>query len=207
MKHWEQYHQFLQTGEWHVHTNYVDGQNSVQELCQRATELGIPLLVFTEHVRRTLTYDFAAFLADIERARRQFPKLVILSGCEAKVLPDGSLDVAPDIQSAVDIVSMAFHSFPTSWETYRTALQRALARPEVDVWAHPGEWPERHEMIVPEGHWEESVRWAQAHHVLLEQNVFYHVPSKKMQHWIKVLDAPTCRGSNVHNIEQLTVAT
>jgi DNA polymerase (family 10)/putative hydrolase len=85
MKTWKKYVDYLLEGEWHIHTNYTDGKNTVFEYCEKAVEIGIPLLAFTEHVRKELTYDFNQFLNEIEEAREEFD-LIILSGCEAKVL-------------------------------------------------------------------------------------------------------------------------
>ena len=36
----EEYSQYLLSGEWHIHTNYSDGENSVDDYCKRAVELG-----------------------------------------------------------------------------------------------------------------------------------------------------------------------
>ena len=58
MKRWEKYKEFLSLGDWHVHTSYTDGKNTVYELCRRARENRLRLIAFTEHVRRTLTYRF-----------------------------------------------------------------------------------------------------------------------------------------------------
>lgn len=91
-KNWMGYEKYLQSGEWHVHTDYVDGENSVDEYCKRAVELRIPLIVFTEHVRRVLTYNYQDLVEEIMRARENYPELIILTGCEAKVLENGSLD-------------------------------------------------------------------------------------------------------------------
>lgn len=66
MKTWQRYPEFLIKGEWHVHTCYTDGQNTIDECCQKAVEIGIPLIAFTEHVRKNLNYDFHNFLNDIE---------------------------------------------------------------------------------------------------------------------------------------------
>ena len=72
--------------------------------------MNVPLLAFTEHVRKNLDYDFNDLLDDIEKAREEFD-LIILSGVEAKVLADGDLDVEDWILKEVDYSIFAFHSF------------------------------------------------------------------------------------------------
>ena len=56
----------LNKGEWHIHTDYTDGKNSVFEYCKVAERLGIPLLAFTEHVRKKMDYDFDQFVEDVQ---------------------------------------------------------------------------------------------------------------------------------------------
>jgi DNA polymerase (family 10)/putative hydrolase len=82
-------------GDWHCHTDYTDGASSVDDYCRTARANGLDLLVFSEHVRRELDYDFDAFCADVEAARERYDDLTLLVGCEAKALDsDGTLDVS-----------------------------------------------------------------------------------------------------------------
>ena len=113
MRRWEKYKEYLIWGDWHTHTIYTDGQNTVFEMCEQAVKNNLKLIAFTEHVRRSLDYDFDRFLGDIESARRAYPNLIILAGCEAKVLDtEGNLDVSPEIIKKCDIVVASFHGFP-----------------------------------------------------------------------------------------------
>ena len=105
------YEQYFKTGLWHVHTNYTDGKNSVDEICQYAIKEKYNLIAFTEHVRLNLNYDFEKYLNDIEIARKKYTDLIILNGVEAKILEDGSIDCSKDILNKVDIVLLAEHGF------------------------------------------------------------------------------------------------
>ncbi len=77
--------------------------------CRRAVAIGLPALAFTEHADFVQVHggqrelDIAGYLAAVERCRREFPTLVILSGVElgephlhpekaAAVLAAGPLD-------------------------------------------------------------------------------------------------------------------
>ena len=97
MKICEKYKHFLFKGEWHIHTSYTDGKNTVLEYTEKAIELGIPLLAFTEHVRLNIEYNYDELLNDILIVKQKYPELIILSGIEAKILPDGKLDCPLDI--------------------------------------------------------------------------------------------------------------
>lgn len=201
MKIWKKYSQYLLSGEWHIHTSYTDGENSVNDYCKRAVELGIPLVAFTEHVRRILSYDFNAYLEDVDRARDQYD-LIILSGCEAKVLPDGTLDVDDSILKQVDYPVFAFHSFPKDIDVYLDALYNALKNPYVNAWAHPGAFLERAGLNLPKNELSRVFKVLRDNEILVELNAKYNAPSDT---WIKL--ARQCyvnfvRGSDCHRVEE-----
>jgi putative hydrolase len=41
MKKWEKYSKDLETGDWHCHTKYTDGRNTVMEMCRQAQKNGL----------------------------------------------------------------------------------------------------------------------------------------------------------------------
>jgi len=139
MKNWERYSDYLETGDFHVHTNYTEGSSSVDEMCRQAITNNLKLICFAEHVRRQISYDYDALLSEIERARERYPDLVILSGCEAKVLDTkGSLDVSEEILKKAEIVVASFHGFSYgSRHEYLSAALGMLKNPRVDIWGHP----------------------------------------------------------------------
>jgi len=203
MKIWRKYEEYLLTGEWHIHTSYTDGQNSIFEICEMAKKLGIPLLVFTEHVRRELTYDFNEFLSDIDRARGEFPEIIILSGVEAKVLPDGSLDAENEIIRQVDYPIFAFHSFPENKGLYVECLKKVIKNKYVNAWAHPGLFLQRTGFSLSVDELEEIFKLMKKYDVLLEINRKYNLPEKE---WISIAmqrGVGVVRGGDVHNIINL----
>lgn len=196
-KNWTKYEPYLLSGEWHVHTSYTDGDNSVDDCCRQASRLGIPLIVFSEHVRQRLDYDFGALLAEIESARKKYPGLIVLTGCEAKVLESGGLDVSDEILPQCDIVLMAFHSFPASVPQYYDAVRVALTNPRVDIWAHPGIFLTHNNLALSRGQIEEITRIACENNVLIELNARYGMPPKE---WLDVMKGKVrfVRGRDIH---------
>jgi len=199
-KNWMRYADYLMSGEWHIHTAYTDGENSVDDYCRKAALIGVPLLVFSEHVRRTMDYDFYKLLDEIEIARGEYPGLVILPGCEAKVLSDGSLDVSEDVLDACVIVLMAFHSFPVDVDTYLAALEIALTNPRVDIWAHPGLFLVRNNIVPDKDRIEHILELAVDNDVLIEINKKYNLPPKE---WVDIrMEGVTfVRGGDIHRLE------
>ncbi|HEC77316.1 MAG TPA: PHP domain-containing protein [Thermoplasmatales archaeon] len=205
MKIWKKYTNYLLKGEWHIHTNYTDGKNSVSEYCKKAIELKIPLVAFTEHVRKNTNhvyYDFNQFLDDIEKAREEF-NLIILSGCEAKVLPNGGFDVEEWILKEVDYSIFAFHSFPEDIDMYIESLNSVLRNRYVNAWAHPGAFLTKHGLELSEKELIKIFKSMWKQEVLLEINGKYSVPS---ENWISVArryNVRLVRGSDIHCINEL----
>jgi DNA polymerase (family 10)/putative hydrolase len=163
---------------------------------------GLQLLVFSEHVRRQLTYDYNSLLRDIEDARRRFP-LTILSGCETKVLDlNGSLDVTEYVLEKSDIVIMSFHSFPYGDKSsYLIALIRALQHPRVDIWAHPTLFLKRHGLSLTEEEIRQVTTVCREFNVLVERNLRYNVPD---DHFVNLTrDAIYVENSDAHSVDEL----
>ncbi|MDQ6791936.1 MAG: histidinol-phosphatase HisJ family protein [Candidatus Dormibacteraeota bacterium] len=78
-------------GDGHVHSQFSwdAPRGDMEATCRRAVSIGLPALAFTEHadfvvgVHEDLTpLDLACYLEEVDRCRRLFPDLRILSGVE-----------------------------------------------------------------------------------------------------------------------------
>jgi DNA polymerase (family 10)/putative hydrolase len=172
-------------------------------MCQKAIELGVPLLAFTEHVRRELDYDFDALVADIELARKAYAgKLMILTGCEAKVLPGGELDAQPSLLARVDYAIFSFHAFPTDARLYASSVKVAIQNPHVNAWGHPGLFFKKHpELSLEVNELEEIFELMHAHSVLLEVNGRYKLPPEA---WLRIYEKhglPLANAGDLHSVD------
>ncbi|MFH1836254.1 MAG: PHP domain-containing protein [Methanobacteriota archaeon] len=203
-KKWTVYEAYLKTGDWHVHTNFTDGENTISELCESAEELGIKLIAFTEHVRRNLDYNFNELLSEVDSARKKF-NLKILVGCEAKVLDlDGNIDAPRKIIEKCDVVLSGFHSFPeVSKKDYLKTLENLLKNPSVDVWAHPTLYSQRHGIKLTKNEMESIINSCIENQVLIEENIKYNLPKPEFLALTKKLGAKTVVGSDAHKVSEL----
>jgi len=121
------------TWNYHSHTNYTDGFHTIEEIARYCDDNGIEELAITEHVRKELTYDFKQLLLDINQTSARF-KVHILTGVEAKILPDGALDCPEEIRKKVDIVIGSVHGLGgmTEQEAYEK-----LAGSDCMIIGHP----------------------------------------------------------------------
>lgn len=202
MKTWQNYEEFLLEGEWHIHTSYTDGKNTVDDYCQKATKLKLPLIAFTEHVRYDIDYDFNELLKEINDARLKYD-LIILSGIEAKVLPGGKLDVRRDILHEVDYSILAVHSFPVDLDLYLQSLEKALKNEYINAWAHPGSFLKRKNLKLSNDQLRELLHICKDHKVLLETNKRYGTPFHRWRTTSKEFDIKYVKGSNVHSVDAM----
>jgi len=139
MKRWESLKDHLETGEWHVHTNYTDGHNNVMEMCKQAHENNLTLIAIAEHVRRETMYEWDSLKKEVDEARKAFPNLRILLGCEAKALgTDGQLDIQPNLKNDCDLLVGVIHGFPTNDKApLLEAAKNMIKDPLLDVFGHP----------------------------------------------------------------------
>lgn len=202
MKVWERYSEYLQTGEWHIHTSYTDGKNTIEEYCMRAVQLGVPLIAFTEHVRKNLTYNFDQFLSDIQVARETYD-LIILSGCEAKVLPNGTPDADHDILSKVDYPIFSYHSFPPDPGLYLDTLHMIIQNPFVNAWAHPASFFRGFGIDLSSVDLESIYEELNRFNVLVEINKKYDQVFPALNALVERYEGGRVRGSDCHTVDQL----
>lgn len=227
MKRWERYSAYLEKGDWHCHTKYTDGRNTVNEMCRQAEKNGLKIIAFTEHVRKSLSYDFGRFLKDVDAARKRFPILKILAGCEAKVLDsEGNLDASREVLEQCDIVLGTFHSFPSlneggfspegvsgrlpssarlpsisGKEELEQALMNMLRNPEVDIWTHPITFFQKCPLCEKDVH--EIIKMAMKSKVLIEDNLRPRYRSPGLIETCRRMGAGIAIGSDAHGKEDL----
>ena len=205
MRHWKIKDKYIKCGDFHVHTNYTDGKNTVLEYCQKAQENNLKLIAFTEHVRKNLTYNYEAFIADIFHAKDEFDDIKILSGCEAKVLDvDGELDAPEEVLDQCDIVIGVFHSFKyKDKKNYLTALEAMLRNPAVTIWGHPTLFAKKNNIKLEEDVFREIINICIKNKVLIERNLKYTVSDANFIKLAVNRGAKFVVGSDAHSISDL----
>jgi DNA polymerase (family 10) len=131
-------------GDLHMHSNWSDGQDTVEAMAAGCHALGYEYMAITDHsprcaASRTLTSDNVKRQADeIARVRERFPSMAILHGCEVDILPDGRLDFPDRILEQFDIVLASLHERAgQSPDRLMDRYERALRHPLVALITHP----------------------------------------------------------------------
>jgi DNA polymerase (family 10) len=135
-------------GDLHCHSNWDGGKNSIEDLCQKAIELGYEYIGISDHTKflrienglneKQLLDQHKA----IEKINKKFQasgsNFRVLHGCEANILNDGSIDIKDEVLGKLDYVIAGAHSslkMPKQEMTQR--LVKAMQNPNVDIISHP----------------------------------------------------------------------
>ena len=130
-------------GDFHVHTDWSDGINSLEEVVESAYRLGYRYVVIGDHSQSARVANGLT----PERYRKQWRKIeelnriynpkgfYILRGCEVDILPDGSLDLPDAFLEEFDFVVASIHSRFNQDNTFR--ILRAMENPYVNLIGHP----------------------------------------------------------------------
>ncbi|MDG6243339.1 MAG: DNA polymerase/3'-5' exonuclease PolX [Methanolobus sp.] len=131
-------------GDLHIHSNWSDGVNSIEELVQAAIQRGYEYIAITDHSPSTGIANglserrLLEHIEEIEHLQEIYDDIRIFSGTECDVRTDGKLDYSNDILERLDIVIAAVHS---GLEQDRAKMTRriiaALENEHVDILAHP----------------------------------------------------------------------
>ncbi|MEO0084917.1 MAG: DNA polymerase/3'-5' exonuclease PolX [candidate division WOR-3 bacterium] len=128
-------------GDLHIHSNYSDGANSIEDIVQAALKLNYQYLAIADHSKSAsyangLNEDrLQRQWEEIEKIQRKYKEIKILKGIEVDILKSGQLDFSDKILSQCDIVIASVHQGFKHNVTQR--ICSAIENPNVDIIAHP----------------------------------------------------------------------
>ena len=131
-------------GDFHAHSSWSDGANSIEEMAQAAIKLGYSYIAITDHSRSLKVANglSAAELknkkAEIERLNKKLKGLRILYGTEVDIDSQGKIDYPDKILAEFDIVIAAIHTgFRQSGAQLTKRTVSACKNKFVNIIAHP----------------------------------------------------------------------
>ncbi|MBZ0165230.1 MAG: DNA polymerase/3'-5' exonuclease PolX, partial [Candidatus Omnitrophica bacterium] len=131
-------------GEFHVHSTYSDGKNSIAEMAGKARELGYQYLAVSDHsaalrvARGVKPADLRRKKKEIEALNERDNSFRVFMGSEVEIDTNGKLDYNDAILGDLDIVIAAIHSgFRQSPKQLTSRLVNACKNKHVNIIAHP----------------------------------------------------------------------
>ncbi|MBV8552857.1 MAG: hypothetical protein JOY54_16295 [Acidobacteriaceae bacterium] len=191
----------------HFHTRHTDGELSIEDYFTYARNARVDRLIFLEHIRRQPTYDVEKFASEVIQASQRFGIDAVL-GFEAKLLPEGDLDISDEHFTLAKVIGIAEHRFTADITLLQDALCRTIDRYRVAagdtslVWVHPGlTFLKSGVNPVDNPIYESMIRWARGEQLLVEQNLRYKlVPESALQ---IVENAGVVLGADAHTAADL----
>jgi DNA polymerase (family 10) len=131
-------------GTLHVHTNFSDGRNSIEEMALAAKDLGYDYIGICDHSKAAAYANGLNEIRvkkqweEIERVNATIDGIWVLKGIEVDILGDGRLDFDDEFLSQFDLVVASIHSrFSMTQAEATTRLICAIENPHVDIIGHP----------------------------------------------------------------------
>lgn len=127
----------------HVHTDWSDGVNTLEEMARACQKSGYEYLAISDHSKAAA---YAGGLSE-ERVRRQQEEIErlnaelqgfrILKSIECDILADGRLDFSDEVLASFDLVIVSVHSKLNMTETEATErILKAIRNPYVTILGH-----------------------------------------------------------------------
>ena len=127
----------------HCHTNYSDGQNTIEEMALAAEAMGMRYVTITDHSPTA----FYAGGVKIDRLRAQWEEIdqvqervqiKLLKGTESDILEDGLLDYPDYILEKFDVIIASIHARnKMNADQMTERLLRVMRLPFFKIWGHP----------------------------------------------------------------------
>jgi len=131
-------------GDFHVHTNWARAANSIEEIIEKAKKMGYEYVGISDHTKFLHIengLDENKLLLQrkyIKDLNKKLDDFVVLQGCEANIMADGSIDIEDKILEQLDYVIAGVHSqMKMGREEMTERIVRAMKNPNVDIISHP----------------------------------------------------------------------
>ncbi|SDJ53137.1 DNA polymerase/3'-5' exonuclease PolX [Natronorubrum texcoconense] len=132
-------------GDLHTHTEWSDGNTSIEAMVDAAAELGYEFYGVADHAEGPgivggMGLSATEILEQVEGIREvaAASEIEILAGIEANVDADGEIGLTEEVIEALDVIVASPHSaLDQDAETATERLVRAIENPAVDVLGHP----------------------------------------------------------------------
>ena len=128
----------------HVHTDWSDGVNTIEEMAQAAQTAGYRWMGVADHSQSAVyahgirSGDVAKYVEEIDQLNAKIKNFHVFKGAEVDILDDGSLDYNPEILRIFDYIVIAVHSrFNMSEDEMTRRIIRAMENDCFTILAHP----------------------------------------------------------------------
>jgi len=135
-------------GDLHCHSNWDGGVNSIEEMTEKAQEMGYGYLGISDHTK-FLRIEHGLNEKQLAEQRKEIDKLNgkwqianskfrILQGAETNILKDGSIDIKDSALKKLDYAIAGIHSnFKMEKKKMTERIIKAIKNPYIKIISHP----------------------------------------------------------------------
>lgn len=131
-------------GDFHMHTVWSDGRNTVREMVEAARQRGLRYIAITDHTESSSIANgntpeqLLKEIEEIESVAAEFDDIKVLKGAEVDILSDGSLDMPFEVLDKLDWIVCSIHSgFNQPGQQITDRVVTAFKTGYPNVFAHP----------------------------------------------------------------------
>ena len=131
-------------GDFHVHTKWSDGANSIEEMAGAGIKKGYSYIAVTDHskslrvARGLKENDVSGQIDEIKKINKKYPNFKIFTGTETDIKENGELDFDDSLLKRLDVVIAGVHSkLKIDEKTMTERIITAMGNKNVDIIAHP----------------------------------------------------------------------
>lgn len=173
--------------DFHIHTKYTDGKNSMEEMVQKALKLNFKSIAITDHTRESSDY-FNDYFNEINLLKNKY-KINILNGAEARISDfSGNISYPKQIKKDLDILIASVHRISINdnlfslnefspniaMEIEKLLSIEAIKKAECNVLGHCGGMSIHFFDEFPITFFEDIIKTCKKHDVAFEINSRYH---------------------------------
>jgi putative hydrolase len=171
----------------HIHSNWTDGQNSIEEIVEYSKKIGLNMIAITDHIRFDSSY-FNDYKMAIEKIQKN-SNIKILVGFEAKIKNfRGEIDVKADVAKLANLKIASVHRFPFADKLFSAdAFNKEIAQAieldlclgaiengGFDVLGHAGGMCLKKFGEFPMEYFEQIIIACKQNNIVFEINSYYH---------------------------------
>lgn len=204
--------------DFHIHTNWTDGRDSIQEMYEAACQLNLECILFSEHARKSSISWFGSFASEV----RALPKKPCraLVGVETRIIDfNGNIEIDNDIISLCDLVIGSIHRFPgkegvplqfkevsqnEALEIEFNLAEKLLDNPSIEILGHPmGMCYSRYGIAIPDSKMFQLIEKAKIKGIAFEVNSKYSADPLKYVQMCRDVGTLISLGSDAHSKEEV----
>ena len=214
-------------GDSHLHTNWTDGENTIDEMIRAAQSSGLKWIIFSEHNRKNSDYSYREFCREIQIKSSKYKNITLLKGAECKIKNySGELDISEEAIDFSDIITGVVHRFPgekgnilktptncfsknqkiDALNKEKELMMAGIKAKSFSVLGHPFGMTIRRFGLIPKiEYFEELMIECKKNNIIFELNYKYH--EKIMSSLLNLLESININwtiGSNSHSCQELT---